>query len=73
MRTVFTETASALLDEDPLTAVVLAEISADMFAKAMARHPERVLNVGIREQLMISVGGGGRGGADAVPGARRSF
>jgi len=58
MRTVFAETASVLLDEDPLTAVVLAEISADMFAKAAARHPERVLNVGIREQLMVSVGGG---------------
>jgi len=58
MRTAFAETASALLDEDPLAAVVLAEISADMFAKAAARHPERVLNVGIREQLMVSVGGG---------------
>jgi transketolase len=58
MRTVFAETATALLDEDPLTAVVLAEISADMFAKAAARHPERVLNVGIREQLMVSAGGG---------------
>jgi transketolase len=58
MRTVFAATASSLLDEDPLTAVVLAEISADLFAKAAARHPERVLNVGIREQLMVSVGGG---------------
>jgi transketolase len=58
MRTVFAETASALLDEDPLAAVVLAEISTDMFAKAAARHPDRVLNVGIREQLMVSVGGG---------------
>src|ERR1700757_2235174 len=58
MRTVFAETASALLDEDPLAAVVLAEISSDMFGKAAARHPDRVLNVGIREQLMISVGGG---------------
>jgi transketolase len=58
MRTVFAETASALLDSDPLTAVVLAEISADMFAKDLARHPDRVLNVGIREQLMISVAGG---------------
>jgi transketolase len=58
MRTVFAETASALLAEDPLTAVVLAEISADMFAKDMARYPDRVLNVGIREQLMISVAGG---------------
>ena len=58
MRTVFADAASALLDEDPLTAVVLAEISADLFAKAAARHPDRVLNVGIREQLMVSVGGG---------------
>ena len=58
MRTVFADTASALLDEDPRTAVVLAEISADMFGKAAARHPDRVLNVGIREQLMVSVGGG---------------
>jgi transketolase len=58
MRTVFAETTSALLEEDPLTAVVLAEISADMFAKDLARHPERVLNVGIREQLMVSVAGG---------------
>ena len=58
MRTVFAATASSLLDSDPLAAVVLAEISADLFAKAAARHPERVLNVGIREQLMVSVGGG---------------
>jgi transketolase len=58
MRTEFAETASALLDEDPLAAVVLAEISVDMFGKAAARHPDRVLNVGIREQLMVSVGGG---------------
>jgi transketolase len=58
MRTVFASAAATLLDEDPLAAVVLAEISADLFAKAAARHPDRVLNVGIREQLMVSVGGG---------------
>ena len=58
MRTAFASAASSLLDEDPLAAVVLAEISADLFAKAAARHPDRVLNVGIREQLMVSVGGG---------------
>ena len=58
MRTVFADAASSLVDEDPLTAVVLAEISADLFAKAAARHPDRVLNVGIREQLMVSVAGG---------------
>jgi len=58
MRTAFAEAAESLLDSDPLAAVVLAEISADMFAKAAARHPERVLNVGIREQLLVSAGGG---------------
>ncbi len=58
MRTVFAEEASLLLDEDPLAAVVLAEISADLFAEAAARHPGRVLDVGIREQLMVSAGGG---------------
>ena len=58
MRTAFASVASSLLDEDPLAAVVLAEISADLFAKAAARHPDRVLNVGIREQLMVSIGGG---------------
>src|SRR4029077_5677561 len=58
MRTVFAETASALLDEDPLAAVVLAEISSDMFGKAAARNPDRGLNVGIREQLSVSGGGG---------------
>lgn len=58
MRTVFADAASSLVDEDPLTAVVLAEISADLFAKVAARHPDRVLNVGIREQLMVSVAGG---------------
>ena len=58
MRTAFAAAAEDLLDADPLSAVVLAEISADLFAKAFARHPERVLNVGIREQLMMSVAGG---------------
>jgi transketolase len=58
MRTAFTSATEELLDSDPLAAVVIAEISADWFAKAAARHPERVLNVGIREQLMMGVGGG---------------
>lgn len=58
MRTAFATAASQLLDDDPLAAVVLAEISADLFAKAAATHPERVLNVGIREQLLVSVAGG---------------
>lgn len=58
MREVFADTVTAAMDADPRIAVVLAEISKDAFAPAAARHPERVINVGIREQLMVSVGGG---------------
>ncbi|MFY1635145.1 transketolase family protein [Solwaraspora sp. WMMB335] len=58
MRDAFTRVATALLDDDPRTALVLADISADAFAPAARRHPDRVLNVGIREQLMIGVAGG---------------
>ncbi|MEV0153559.1 transketolase [Micromonospora sp. NPDC050686] len=58
MRTTFVDTTGALLDDDPRTALVLADISASAFAPAARRHPDRVLNVGIREQLMIGVAGG---------------
>ncbi|GIE31965.1 transketolase [Actinoplanes italicus] len=58
MRETFIATTTALLDEDPRTALVLADISAASFAEAHRRHPDRVLNVGIREQLMAGVGGG---------------
>ncbi|WP_063890843.1 transketolase family protein [Sciscionella sediminilitoris] len=58
MRDTFTATVTELLDEDPRLAVVLAEISADRLTEAAARHPERVINVGIREQLLVSVAGG---------------
>src|SRR4051794_10624057 len=58
MRDAFVATATALLDDDPRTALVLADISADAFRAAERRHPDRVLNVGIREQLMIGVAGG---------------
>lgn len=58
MRERFASTVSGLLGEDPRLAVVLAEIGADGFADARRRHPGRVINVGIREQLLIGVGGG---------------
>ncbi|MEU4419129.1 transketolase [Actinoplanes sp. NPDC024001] len=58
MRETFITTTTALLDEDPRTALVLADISAASFTAAQQRHPERVINVGIREQLMAGVGGG---------------
>ncbi|MFD3515571.1 transketolase family protein [Streptomyces sp. NPDC058657] len=58
MRDRFIATTDRLLDEDPRVALVLADISADGFAPALRSHPERVINVGIREQLLIGVGGG---------------
>ncbi|PKW19356.1 transketolase family protein [Saccharopolyspora spinosa] len=58
MREAFVDTVTEALDTDPRVALVLAEISADRFVDAAARHPERVLNVGIREQALVSVAGG---------------
>ncbi|MFF3286705.1 transketolase family protein [Streptomyces sp. NPDC003023] len=58
MRDRFIATTSRLLDEDPRLALVLAEISAAGFETAQRRHPDRVINVGIREQLLIGAGGG---------------
>ncbi|MYR36000.1 transketolase [Streptomyces sp. SID4944] len=58
MRDRFITTASQLLAEEPRLAVVLADISADGFAPARRAHPDRVINVGIREQLLIGAGAG---------------
>ena len=69
MRDRFIDTTTAVLDEDPRTAVVLADISAASFAEAARRHPDRVVNVGIREQLMIGVAGGSGFTLEATPDA----
>jgi transketolase len=58
MREQFAVTATDLVETDPRVAVVLADISADAFAGLARRRPDRVLNVGIREQLMVSAAGG---------------
>ena len=58
MRQRFYQVTSALLDRDPRLAVVLADIGASEFEDARRRHPDRVINLGIREQLLISVAGG---------------
>jgi transketolase len=58
MRERFVRVTTDLLDEDPRLAVVLADITAGPFEPARRRHPDRVVNLGIREQLLVSVAGG---------------
>ncbi|MFE1169358.1 transketolase family protein [Nocardiopsis sp. NPDC058789] len=58
MRDTFAAATHEALDRDPRTALVLAAISAGMFRRAAARHPGRVIDLGIREQAMIGVAGG---------------
>lgn len=58
MRDRFAPVVTRLLDEDPRVAVVLAEIGTDGFAEAGRRHPDRVINVGIREQLLVGAAAG---------------
>jgi transketolase len=57
-RTQFGRTLTDLLVEDLSVALVYAEISGRFFTEAERRFPERVVNVGIREQLMVNVGAG---------------
>ena len=57
-RMTFAQTAAALVDENPLVALVYAEISGQYFGDVELRHPQRVVNVGIREQLLVNVGAG---------------
>jgi transketolase len=60
MRDRFVDVVTELLDADPRLAVVMADISVDRFRAngACARHPQRVVNVGIREGLMVDVAAG---------------
>lgn len=47
-----------LIERDPLTAVILADISTNYFSEAGQKYPNRVINLGIMEQTMVSVGSG---------------
>jgi transketolase len=58
MREQFARTTIDLVERDLSVALVLAEISVSYFEKVMADHPERVINVGIREPLAVNVGAG---------------
>ena len=58
MRETFARTVDGMLDENPRLAVVLADITYAALQPAGQRHPDRVINLGIREQLLVSVTGG---------------
>lgn len=58
MREAFLSTIDEAMGVDPRLALVLADVSAAQPCRAGTRHPGRVINVGIREQLLIGVAGG---------------
>src|SRR5262245_36136934 len=58
MRERFTSVTPGLLAADPALALVLADVPAGLFEPARMRYPGRVLNLGIREQLLVSVAAG---------------
>jgi len=57
-RAQFARTACDLIEHNPAVALVYAEISGQFFEDVERHHPERVINVGIREQLLVNVGAG---------------
>lgn len=57
-RTRFAETALALVDEDPDIAIVYAEIAGQWFGRDAVTRPDRVVNAGIREQLLVDAAAG---------------
>jgi transketolase len=58
MRDRFASVVSELVETDPRAALILADIGVDRFAPLAARHPERVVNLGIMEQTAIGVAAG---------------
>ncbi|MEU4246204.1 transketolase C-terminal domain-containing protein [Amycolatopsis sp. NPDC026612] len=58
MRTVFIDTMIDAVATDSRVALVTADISSWSFDDLRAEYPERVINVGIREQAMIGIAGG---------------
>jgi len=60
MRERFTAVTSELLDGDPRVALILAAIGVAQFRETgvVDRHPGRVINVGIREQLQVGFAAG---------------
>lgn len=58
MRKTFVEVASSVLDENINASLLLGDIGVFGFRKMLSSYPERVFNIGILEQSMISVAAG---------------
>jgi transketolase len=58
MRSQLAATATDLLESDERVAIVLAEISTELFESAVRHDPRRAVNVGIMEQTMVGVAAG---------------
>lgn len=58
MRRAACEAVTDVFVRDERVAVVLAEISADLFARAFEHDARRIVNVGIMEQAMVGVAAG---------------
>lgn len=58
MRKIFANVATQVIENEPHSALLLGDIGVYGFRDVLARHPQRVFNVGILEQSMISLGAG---------------
>ncbi|MEU1818941.1 transketolase C-terminal domain-containing protein [Streptomyces roseifaciens] len=58
MRQRFVDVTTELLNIHENLVLVTADLTARLFGAAKESHPDRVLNLGIREQLLVSVAGG---------------
>jgi len=58
MRQAFADGATELFMQDERVAIVLAEISTDLFRRARRHDPLRAVNIGIAEQSMVGVAAG---------------
>ena len=58
MRQAFAQTVGRELEENTLSVLLLGDIGVHAFKKSFQEFPDRVYNIGILEQSMISVGAG---------------
>ncbi len=58
MREQFARTVENMMARDERVALLLAEISVSLFKRALRDFPERVVNVGIMEQTLVSAAAG---------------